>query len=150
MKNIEKGDVNLMRILKLIGILSVVVTTLCFSAEKYENAIEFINQGKYKEAVSILEKLSTEKPDSIEIKFMLGVAYVHLQEYILAESCFNDVLSKSPDYLLAHYYLAMIYEQRKMDIQAINEWNKVVFLTKDKKLLELAKKHIKQLEIIKR
>ncbi|OGS19627.1 MAG: hypothetical protein A3J83_04865 [Elusimicrobia bacterium RIFOXYA2_FULL_40_6] len=113
-----------------------------FADENIEKAKNFINQGKYEEAIQLLQAL----PDSNEKKLSLAFAYLQTEKYDLAQECLLQLIKINPDSLAARYSLAMLYERKKENSEAINQWEKVLLLAHKKELKHLASKHITQLK----
>lgn len=64
--------------------------------------------GEFEEAITYLDAIPQQEHDSDSL-FALGLAYYQIQEYIRAESNFNQLLLLDPDYHSAEYYLADTY-----------------------------------------
>ncbi|MBU0951223.1 MAG: tetratricopeptide repeat protein [Elusimicrobia bacterium] len=115
---------------------------LILADENVDKSRDLINQGKYEEAIQFLQTL----PDSNEKKLSLAFAYLQTEKYDLAEDCLLQVVKESPDSLPARYSLAMLYEKKKNNPEALSQWEKVLLLAHKKELKNLATKHITQLK----
>ena len=118
----------------------------CFCQGTVTDAVNLLNSREYEKAITLLEKLHIENPESTDISLTLGIAYLQMEQYDSAERYFREVTMKKPDCLPARYSLAMLYEKKGSYGEAISEWLKVISLTDREDLKNLAEKHIKQLE----
>ena len=109
-------------------------------------ALELVNEGKTDEAITILRDEIGKRPDEPDTQLLLGVAYLEKSDYDSAKDALEKALALKPDSVPAHYSLAMLFEKEKNYSRASSEWRKVLLLTADKNLKDLASKHIKQLE----
>lgn len=75
------------------------VTSLLVSAsaqDQLENARALIAQGHYRESRAILDPLSTTKPDSAEVQYLLGLASFRLGEFPRAIACLQRATDITP------------------------------------------------------
>lgn len=79
-----------------------------------------------------------------------AVEYMKRQNYDEAAECYKKAIGISPDYLPAHNNLAIVYEkQDHTRDQAIDQWNKVLELSRsrnDQKHIDRAIKHLNLLQ----
>lgn len=72
--------------------------------------------------------------------------FLEIEEYDNAIDYFNKALTLDPHNPNIYYMLAMIYEKKGERLKAIECWQSVVRYSKNKKIIEIAQKHI---EILK-
>ena len=112
---------------------------------------ELINKGNYDKAVVILKKISLERKnteDVVDIKTLLGIAFLGKKDYKKAEACMQEVLDKKPDLIIPNYILALIYEFKKEYEKSLIFWKKVYQLSEEERFKEMVEKHIHQLKIL--
>ena len=88
-----------------------------------EKAINLNKKGNYDEVATILQEI--KDLDSPIVHNELGVAYLGMQNYNLAEKEFKKAIKILPHYSTAHYNLAAVYSQRGMNMEAKYEITKV-------------------------
>ncbi len=115
--------------------------------EMFKIALKYASAGKIDEAIQILSEDVAENPTA-ERYLALGVVYLQKKDYDAAFENLKEAVKLNPYSAPARYSLAMLYEKKKMYTEAINEWKKFLPFAGDKELRHLAKRHIKQLEII--
>jgi Tfp pilus assembly protein PilF len=115
----------------------------CENDATMEKARELINAKNYADAVTMLQKLQADNPESVEINLTLGLVCLQTERYFVAEDCFLRVVRIDPKSVSAHYSLAMIYEKNKRFVEAVREWESVKSNTSDKTLIEFVNRHIK-------
>lgn len=136
--------------------MKIIILTLFFILNLYsqedllKKSIKLLNEGKYKEAIELLKQIYKETPSSIELNLSLAIAYVQTDEYEKAKFHLGECLKVKKDLISARYILAMIYEKEKKYEKAIEEWRLIFKISQDKELKEMAEKHIKQIEMIKK
>jgi len=134
-------------VLIFLALLFVYTAGLC-EENLLGKARSLINEKKYEDAISVLQRAQSESPNSIEINTMLGLLSLEQERYFIAEDCFLRILRVDSKSLSAHYSLGLIYEKNKRYFEAIHEWEDVNNLAReqnpnDKQLLEFAERHIK-------
>lgn len=60
--------------------------------------------GKFKEAVSNLEKAMPAESGNAEVQYMLGYSYYHTNDYAKAIQAFTQVVALKPSNVSAYYY----------------------------------------------
>ncbi|MEW6041452.1 MAG: tetratricopeptide repeat protein [Elusimicrobiota bacterium] len=114
-------------------------------AGEYETAISLMNENKYEDAIVILEKLTGSNARDLH----LGIALSQVGRIDEAKKYLHSVLEKNPGLVVAEYTLAMIYEKEKSYDSALFHWNSVLANSRDKKLRELALRHIELIKELK-
>jgi tetratricopeptide (TPR) repeat protein len=113
-----------------------------------KEALNYINSGYNKEAIPILQNALRENPNNITAAFLLGMAYMNLNNYDEAIYWFKYVTSIDNRYITAYYMLALIYEAKKEYSTSKYYWERVkvlAFSLNDKNLQETATRHIERL-----
>ena len=67
---------------------------------------ELIKQGKFDEALSILEDVLKTKPESASIRILMGKAFEGKKENEKAYQLYKEAVEKNPEYLRAHNTVA--------------------------------------------
>jgi len=111
-----------------------------------QKGLTLLNQGKVEEAIVVLQMEMDKDPQAPDIHLALGMSYLEKGDSALAQSHLEKVMELQPDSVPASYNLAMLYEKQKNLPKALDGWRKVLALSKDTNLKELARKHIRQLE----
>lgn len=115
------------------------------SSQYLEETLQLINDGKNDEAIEII-KLNLIENKSADNYVLMGIAYLEKNDSVNAEENFKKALELDRKTVSAHYMLAMLYEKEKRYEQSIEKWNKIYKYTKNKKLKDLALKHLAQLK----
>jgi cytochrome c-type biogenesis protein CcmH/NrfG len=97
-----------------------------------------MNQNRYDEALGVLKGM----PSSAARDLRIGIAYAQSGRNDEAKDYLNSALSQHPNLVPAAYTLAMIYEKEKDYGRALGQWNTVLMTARNKKLRELAERHI--------
>ncbi len=114
--------------------------------EGLKKGLTLLNQGNFDEAIVVLRQEVDKNPQEPEGHVALGISYLEKGENSLAQDHLQKAAQLDPNTVTASYTLAMLYEKEQELTKAIEEWKKVLALTKDKDLKELARKHIRHLE----
>lgn len=81
----------------------------------------FFDNGKYDEALKLLDKIVAANPDHLESWNMSGIIYLKKLNYVLAENAFEKVIDINPGYLPAYQGLASAQESLgKFDQALVN------------------------------
>ena len=100
----------------------------------YRMAFSYFELGKFSVALSLLNKGTSSSAFDWQIsssdriywdnKFLMGRAFLMLEQYVEAEQIFQEIQQKNPLYFKENklfYYLSFIYELQKEFHQAISE-----------------------------
>jgi Tfp pilus assembly protein PilF len=115
------------------------------SSQYLEETLQLINDGKNDEAIALIKHNLAENK-SADNYVLMGIAYLEKDDSINAEENFKKALELDKRTVAAHYMLAMFYEKEKRYEQSIVKWEKICKYTKNKKLKNLALKHLEQLK----
>ena len=120
--------------------------SLVYASSQYlEETLQLIGDGKNDEAIALI-KLNLIENKSADNYVLMGIAYLEKNDSNNAEENFKKALELDRKTVSAHYMLAMLYEKEKRYEQSIEKWEKICKYTKNKKLKNLALKHLEQLK----
>jgi tetratricopeptide (TPR) repeat protein len=94
----------------------------------------YLRKGQGDKAISKLKQaISYEKNEKSMVPLYtdLGKLYLQARRYELAEVTFGDALKITPDFVNAHYGLAVAYLQQNRQAEALEELQKVIELAPD-------------------
>lgn len=91
-------------------------------------ALLFLKTNDYYWAISELRNAIVLNPYNPFMYFDLGMAYVFQQDYKSAREYFEKAVSIEPNYINAHYNLALIAEKLKDKKKAIEEYNRILLI----------------------
>jgi len=121
------------------------ISSVYASSQYLEETLELIYDGKNDEAITLIKNNLTENK-SADNYVLMGIAYLEKNDAKNAEENFKKALLLDKKTVSAHYMLAMMYEKEKRYEQSIEKWEKICKYTKNKKLKNLAVKHLEQLK----
>ncbi len=75
--------------------------------ETFSEAMDDGQHGNYAESAEKLTSLLKIEPDSLPVRYLLGINYYRLQRFPDAVIQFQNAVRLSPDYALANYWLGM-------------------------------------------
>lgn len=109
--------------LLLVSILAIsVVTTACINRfavqELNSKAMEYMEQGKYSEAIERLVSSIDLDESVFESHYNLAVAYTKSEDYGNAINSYKRAISLKPDFADAYYSLAVAEENTATDLSA--------------------------------
>jgi len=132
------------------------ILTLIFSGaaklysqeDDYLKAIGLLDQGKYEESLSFLQKHLEVHAEDANAYLALGLALNKMKEYKKAKNQLCKSLKLNPVQASTYFALALVNEKLKNYSEAIENWSKFRYQTSDKNLKAIAEKHISLLEDI--
>ena len=72
---------------------------------------ELISKGEYKEALTVLDKLTQSYPNDPNLYFFGGNCYIAMQSFDQAILCYQEAIKLKPDFAAAHNNLGIcLYE----------------------------------------
>ncbi len=80
-----------------------------------EEGVAFFENGEYEKALKNFNEVIEADPLLLHVRTNIGICYLRLEKYELAEKEFKMVLEKLPDNFSAHYHLALSYYRRSED-----------------------------------
>jgi tetratricopeptide (TPR) repeat protein len=80
---------------------------------------ELINQGRYSEAITILQDVVRRDPTQDAAYHNLGFAYLRAGQYTEAMAAFQAAIQLDPRYAPSHYGLGLTFWAQHNDTQAI-------------------------------
>lgn len=75
----------------------------------FNRASSMLEQGRFGEAIPLLERLHELVPDNSSINLMLGRAYLNVGQFVEAEQSLRKVLETDPDHIEARMLLSDLY-----------------------------------------
>jgi len=103
-----------------------------FGLAIYNLSNVYARENKLAEAIKQLEKIAPFNSDQPNLLFQLGLLYYQNVQRDKAFMAMQQVLVLSPDFANAHWYLSLIYEERKDLPSAIAELNKILSVEANK------------------
>lgn len=94
-------------------------------------AMEYENQNKYQEAISILKKALEEDPKNESVVYELAYCYDQIKEFNNAINCFLKYIDEDPYSYTAWYNLANAYARVKDFDQAIWAYEYCIIVNED-------------------
>lgn len=110
-----------------------------FAPAHFQLALLLERQGKLDEAIGKLESLGTHNPSDVGVAYELGLAYIKRgrgDDFNRAKNALQHVVTLSPSYSNAHWYLAYIFGTQKDYTKAIQEMEIVLKLNPDNVLVK--------------
>ena len=114
-----------------------------YAPAHYQIAAVYERQGKLKEASDRLAALRSIDPYNVGLGFQLGLLYMNTKQLDQAQAEFERILSLSPKYSNAMWYLASVAELKKDREKAISLVEQVVELNPES---SVAKDRLKKLK----
>ncbi len=109
---------------------------------------EYIIDGRYKEALDLLEPLSVSDPDNADVQNLMGFSYRKLQFYDVALKHYEASLAIDPEFKRAIEYLGELYLATDKLELAEQQYAKLEelcgFFCREKRLLKKAIKNYKK------
>ena len=96
------------------------------STDSFQDAVRLIDEGRNREALSILQTVIEKNPEHVEAINKAGVAYARLDEMESAEKCFLEALYIDHSFVPALSNLGNIYMQREDYNRAIALYQKAL------------------------
>ncbi|MGC8867633.1 MAG: tetratricopeptide repeat protein [Elusimicrobiales bacterium] len=105
--------------------------------EKKEEYIKAVKQ-KIEQIKSTLPSIKNPLKQYIQIAHL----YIDIEDYDSAEEYFKKAIMLDAENPNIYYMLAMLYEKKNDRTKAIESWRNVIRYSKNKKIIEIAEKHI--------
>lgn len=136
------------QLLLLILFLFICPLGLAAQEETLQTGIEFLHQGKVKEALLIIEKLAEQRPQDGTVQITLGYVLLRSGDYERAGKVLRSALATTGERGEIHRLLAEIAAQQGNFPQAFDEIEKALRLApQDKETLALKEKLTKEWQI---
>jgi len=110
----------------------------------FQKGLTLANTGQYQAAIEELGKVIELEPGHTTAYLLLGICYTETGEYDKAVESLEKIKDKFPESEVLYYTLALLYEKKEKWNEAYTSWQKVIALTKNKELKEIALKHLRQ------
>jgi Flp pilus assembly protein TadD len=94
----------------------------------------FYDENDHKQAIPLLERYLTLAGDDPNARTDLATMYLSAGNAAKAIATYHEVIAKHPDFLQAHYNLAVAHAQLGDDKEALNEFKQARALTTDDKV----------------
>ncbi|UPT75400.1 MAG: CDC27 family protein [Elusimicrobiota bacterium] len=104
--------------------------------------IELSNQGKWEEAIPLLEQAAKAAPDSYQAALALGSARLSAKQYVMAKGELERAAKLEPGSASTHYVLALLYEKLKEHRKAVAAWRIFLSHKLDVDSRQVAEKHL--------
>lgn len=101
---------------------------LNLAAKTAQEAYRYFTEGYFEDAIYALEKANKLNPNVAKNYFLIGKSYAFLGKLDEAKDNFYRAIELKPDYLEAHYQLALVLLEKKIFSEAMDELNKVLDL----------------------
>jgi tetratricopeptide (TPR) repeat protein len=116
-----------------VGAVSALVLVLGANANAWAQddigtARAYITQGKFAEAIKILDKLIKERPEAVQLYFDLGRAYFGMKNLPQAEVAFGKVIAGKPMVADSYFNRGVVRIQSNNWNGAIEDFSKVIEL----------------------
>lgn len=120
---------------KLYPKLFLLITFLCVAGfvvgcggedNTYQKALDKIEAGQLKEALSLLETVTDNRPDFAEARNNMGSIYLMRKDLDKARGCFRKALDLEPEYAKARANLGNVYMARGSEDKAFEEYRKAL------------------------
>lgn len=108
----------------------------------------YLKKGLGDESITMLKlAISYQRNEKLMVPLYidLGKLYLQAKRYKLAELAFGNALKISPDFISAHYGLAVAYLQQNKQIEALEELQKVIELAPDSQEAKYAQNIMQQI-----
>jgi len=112
------------------------------SDDDYELGKKMFDQGQYEQSLEYFKRSELQGLRSISLYYNLGSVYYKLKQYKQSQFYFEKTVSDKKTRALAYYNLALISHKNGNNTRAITLFRESIKLTKNKKLVQLAKKQI--------
>ncbi len=112
------------------------ITSQSSSQKRYHESSVLIREGKYSDAIRILEELIAEDPDNPRYHYKLGEAYYGLGELEKALQEEQRAIKINPEMVLAYIILGQVYEQQGNMEEALSTFSKATELDSESGLAQ--------------
>jgi tetratricopeptide (TPR) repeat protein len=99
--------------------------------DKFDQGVQFYQQGKFDEAIEAFEHLMTAKPDFAEGYYNLGMSYMRKGETERAIEVMEKAIELKPDFVEAYFGLGEAYIAKGEEEQATEIFKKAVAINPD-------------------
>lgn len=86
----------------------------------------FSQQGKTKEAIRVLERARTERPQDSEVHYFLALGYLDQKDFKKAERSLTAALAQEPELTQARYQLASLYDRQGKFDKAVEQFREIL------------------------
>ena len=100
-----------------------------------ELAKVYLQENKFKEAITAYNRAKSFNPENKEVYYGLGLAYLRLQKNALARLQYETLLKRFPKEREAHLLLADLYTSAGLSNSALNAYRKILTFLPDNPLI---------------
>lgn len=97
----------------------------CDMEDLYNKAQAFYEKGEFQKALNLFNEISDSWPDFSVLNY-IGCCYIGTEDYKTAESIFETLISKAPDWERLYFNLARIYIATGQDSKAYKLLKKAI------------------------
>ncbi len=115
---------------------------------KLDSAYNLYNEGKYPEALALLNEIIKAVPDNATAYYYRGLVYDAQTKYAQAIKDYESALQYSPDFTLSYYSIAVDYDNLQKYADAKSNYQKFVDSSKEtNEYTDYAKKRLSEINI---
>ncbi|MDJ0518128.1 MAG: tetratricopeptide repeat protein [Trichodesmium sp. MO_231.B1] len=112
---------------KVINLCETSTTNILIEIQAYRNwGSILVKEGRYKEAIEILQQAITKKPDDATLYNDLGKAFLELGKVEKAIANYQQALALQPQLIVARYNLGKVYQKQGWHSEAIVHFQEVI------------------------
>jgi len=115
---------------------------------KLDNAYNLYNDGRYPEAIALLNEIIKVVPENSTAYYYRGLVYDGQKKYAQAIKDYENALKYSPDFTLSYYSIAVDYDNLQKYAEAKSNYQKFVDSAKEtNEYTDYAKKRLSEINI---
>jgi tetratricopeptide (TPR) repeat protein len=114
----------------LVGIF-LLISIQVYSQDLYNQAAQLITEGKYKQALPLLEELMVEEPQNPIYLHNRAIAYLNLKQYPKAIKDLNKLSKDNPYNYEYPYLIGDVYERKDSFKLAVKYYSTAIEISKD-------------------
>lgn len=96
-----------------------------------------VREGNVDSAIQRTEQLALIAPNDVGVLFQLALLYYQKQDFANSRLAFERVVSLNPSYSNARYFLGLIYDLAGMNMEAIEQFERIEELNPDNEEVQL-------------
>ena len=97
-----------------------------YNQQFYEQALAALKAGDSEAALALLTALSEDAPDKPRLFTNLGLAYLHQQQFELAEQAFLQAIEHDPEDAVAHNHLGILQRRQGHFQEALAQYQRAI------------------------
>lgn len=115
--------------------------------DHYRKGLELADAGELEAAIQELQSAVQAGDADVEVYMALGILSEKTGKNSEALEALLHAEEISPSQASVQFALALLYEKLDLPEKAISTWKRFIPLSKDSELIQLAKRHIRFLEV---